>query len=264
VTRRLIVLLPPSQAKGSGGSRNTKVGTFDAALELARREVVMALGALVESGRPKVIEKTLQVQGPLLERAIESTRALVEQRAHWLPAWRRYTGVVWVHLDPSSLTPTQRRRILIPSALYGVTTAQDYVSDYRLKMNVRLVPLGGLAKFWRAWLTPVLADYLHDTLVINLLPKEHGAAIDVKALSVVCHVVNVSFVNEGEGALVGHDAKAVKGVLARQILKNGFGAIETFEWEGWRTQRDEEVEVSPSQPTGTSEYVIAYGGASSS
>jgi hypothetical protein len=47
-------------------------------------------------------------------------------------------------------------------------------------------------------------------------------------------------------------------------LKKGFGAIETFEWEGWRTQRDEEVEVSPSQPTGTSEYVIAYGGASSS
>ena len=127
MTRRLFVLLPPSQAKGSGGSRNTKVGTFDATLELARRQVVMALGALVESGRPKVIEKTLQVQGPLLERAIESTRALVEQRALWLPAWRRYTGVVWVHLDPATLTPTQRRRVLIPSALYGVTTAQDYV-----------------------------------------------------------------------------------------------------------------------------------------
>jgi cytoplasmic iron level regulating protein YaaA (DUF328/UPF0246 family) len=258
VTRRLFVLLPPSQAKGSGGSRNTKVGTFDATLELARRQVVMALGALVESGRPKVIEKTLQVQGPLLERAIESTRALVEQRALWLPAWRRYTGVVWVHLDPAMLTPTQRRRVLIPSALYGVTTAQDYVSDYRLKMNVGLVPLGGLAKFWRSWLTPVLADYLHDTIVINLLPKEHGAAIDVKALSVVCHVVNVSFVGEDEGALVGHDAKAVKGVLARQLLINGFDAIKTFSWDGWHTQRDDDVAVSPSQPTGTSEFVIVH------
>jgi hypothetical protein len=262
VTRRLFVLLPPSQAKGSGGSHSTKVGTFDAALELARREVLMALGALVDSGRPKVIEKTLAVQGPLLERAIESTRALVEQRALWLPAWRRYTGVVWVHLKPATLTPSQRRRVLIPSALYGVTTAQDYVSDYRLKMNVRLMPLGGLAKFWRSWLTPVLADYLHDTLVINLLPKEHGAAIDIKALSVVCHVVNVTFVEEGEGAPVGHDAKAVKGVLARQVLTKGFGAIENFSWEGWSTQLDEDAAVSPSQPTGTSEFVVVHGGAS--
>lgn len=258
MTRRLFVLLPPSQSKGLGGSRNVKVGTFDAALELARREVVMALGALVASGRPKLIEKTLQVQGPLLERAVESTLALVEQRALWLPAWRRYSGVVWVHLEPASLTVAQRRRVLVPSALYGVTTAQDYVSDYRLKMNTNLVPLGGLAKFWRAWLTPVLADYLHGTVVINLLPKEHGAAIDVKALSMVCHVVDVSFVVEGDGSLIGHDAKAVKGILAHRLLVEGMGAIESFSWRGWTTQPGAGDPVSRSQRTGTSEFVVAY------
>ncbi len=253
---RLFVLLPPSQSKAIGGSRAVKIGTFDAALGLARREVVMALGALVSSDRQRLMEKTFQVQGPLLERAVASTQALVEQRALWMPAWRRYTGVVWGHLDPASLTLAQRRRILVPSALYGVTTAQDYVSDYRLKMNATLVPLGGLARFWRQWLTPVLADYLHDATVINLLPKEHGAAVDVKALAIVCHVVDVTFVAEDDGALVGHDAKAVKGVLAHQLLAQGFAAFNTFQWRGWSTRPGDGETTRPTRP-GTSEFVIA-------
>ena len=96
----------------------------------------------MESGRSIDIERALRVHGVLLERAIESSRAVAQGRARLLPAWRRYNGVVWSHLDPVTSSPAHRRRILVPSGLYGVTTAQDHIGDYRMKMNAVLAPVG--------------------------------------------------------------------------------------------------------------------------
>ncbi len=238
MARRLFILLPPSESKEAGGSRSRKPGTFDVALDAPRTEVAHALGALVESGRSVDIERTLRVHGVLLERAIESSRAVAQGRARLLPAWRRYNGVVWSHLDPSSLSPAHRRRILVPSGLYGVTTAQDHIGDYRMKMNVVLVPLGGLATFWRPRLTPTLVTHLEGANVVNLLPQEHASAIDFVELAKTCHVITIRFVVEGEMVVAGHEAKAVKGILARQLLLKGLGALDGFEWQGWRSDHD--------------------------
>ncbi|NNN09578.1 MAG: hypothetical protein HKL85_10355, partial [Acidimicrobiaceae bacterium] len=47
----------------------------------------------------------------------------------------------------------------------------------------------------------------------------------------------------GEG-VAGHDAKAVKGIVARRILDDGLDAIEYFHWRGWRGRiRDGRFEV---------------------
>jgi len=189
----------------------------------------------MESGRSIDIERTLRVHGDLLERAVESSRAVAQGRARLLPAWRRYNGVVWSHLDPATLRPAHRRRILVPSGLYGVTTAQDHIGDYRMKMNVVLAPLGGLATFWRPRLTPTLVKHLEGATVVNLLPKEHGTAIDFAELGKTCHVITIRFVVEGEVVVAGHEAKAVKGILARQLLSDGLGALDIFDWQGWRS-----------------------------
>lgn len=258
--RRLFVLLPPSEGKEPGGSRALKVGTFDTELEAPRREVLAALGDLLDAGHASDIEKTLRVHGALLERAIASSRALTEQRARLLPAWRRYSGVVWGHLDPATLSGTQRRRILVPSGLYGLTSAQDPIGDYRMKMNVVLAPLGGLATYWRPRVTPVLISHVAGSVVVNLLPSEHATALDLTQLSSSCHLVTVRFVVEGEEVVAGHEAKAVKGILARQLLDQGLGALDAFDWHGWRTDADAGATRTVAPRVKAREAVIAFYG----
>jgi uncharacterized protein len=254
------VLLPPSEGKEPGGSRATKIGTFDAELEAPRRDVLAALSGLLDRGNEKDIEKTLRVHGALLERAIASSRALTEPRARLLPAWRRYSGVVWGHLDPATLASAQRRRILVPSGLYGLTTAQDPIGDYRMKMNVVLSPLGGLATYWRPRITPVLMRHVVGSDVVNLLPNEHATSIDITQLSPSCHLVTVRFVVEGEEVVAGHEAKAVKGILARQLLEQGLGALDTFDWHGWRTDPEAGGTRIVAPKVKTREAVISFYG----
>jgi cytoplasmic iron level regulating protein YaaA (DUF328/UPF0246 family) len=117
-----------------------------------------------------------------------------------MPAWRRYSGVVWTHLEPHSMTPAQRRRVLVPSGLYGVTTGVDLVADYRLKMDVGLAPLGNIAAHWRPYVATVLATHANGATVVNLLPTQHARAIDFKALGGNCRVIDVAFVGPGRRA----------------------------------------------------------------
>jgi cytoplasmic iron level regulating protein YaaA (DUF328/UPF0246 family) len=237
VPRAFSILLPPSESKRPGGSRSAGPGRFDAALGAARSEVTGALGELLRTAPPRTLEKVLNVRAALLERALGATSDLVAGRAAVLPAWQRYSGVVWAHLEAGTLSVAQRRRLLVPSGLYGMTTAQDPIGDYRLKMDVSLVPLGNLAAYWRPVLTPVLAAHLGGATVVDLLPKEHEAALDLAALATTCRVVTVRFVSADGVAAAGHGAKAVKGILARQVLLEGLDVLDSFSWEGWRSHR---------------------------
>ncbi len=144
--------------------------------------------------------------------------------------------MVWKHLDPATLRPSERRRLLVPSGLYGVTTGEDLVADYRLGLKVRLEPMGNLATFWRPRLTPVLDHFPRDVTVVNLLPREHEAAFDFDHLATMRDVVKVTFLSSSGAGAAGHAAKAVKGVLARQLLLDGLGVLDSFAWEGWRAR----------------------------
>jgi cytoplasmic iron level regulating protein YaaA (DUF328/UPF0246 family) len=200
--------------------------------------VRQALGVALTSA-PERVERLLGVRGSLLERAMASSRLVVAGRAPVMPAWQRYSGVVWTHLDPVTLSRVERARVIVPSGLYGVTTGEDPVADYRLKMSASLSPLGNLATFWRPRLTKVLKRHLAGAVVVNLLPKEHAASIDEPALREVCEFVTVRFEDSG-GAAVGHAAKAVKGTLARELLMGGLDALRSFGSDQWRvTSRDD-------------------------
>ncbi len=177
----------------------------------------------------------LNARGPLLERAIEP-------RGNWptsgFRAWRRGSATAAScgrTSVPRRSRRTQRRRILIPSSLYGVTTAEDRIADFRLKMNVGVAPLGTMATYWRPRVTPVLAAHARRSTIVNLLPLEHEAAIDLGELTRTRRVVRVQFIDGVGGTTVGHDAKAVKGVLARTLLLEGLDALSAFEWQGWRS-----------------------------
>lgn len=208
-----------------GGKRDRRDGGFDSALRRPRREIVKALEDFVRRAPQATLERTLNVRGPLLKRAVSTAKQVGAHRAPLLPAWQRYRGVVWTHLDPSTLVSEERSRIIVPSGLYGMTTGEDLVADYRLRMNVRLPGVGNVASFCRPRLVPVLSSCSLGATFVNLLPKEHEAALDLNALAEIGEVVTVSFLNRGGVAAAGHDAKAVKGVLARRLLQEGLASL---------------------------------------
>jgi uncharacterized protein len=175
------------------------------------------------------------VRGELLDRAVASMSSLATGRPPVLPAWQRYTGVVWEHLAPETLTATELARILVPSGAYGVTTADDLIADYRLKMTARLDGIGQLGAFWRASVTRAIARF-GTGVVVDLLPHEHRAAIDGDELGRHRDIVSVRFMAaDGVGA-AGHAAKAVKGTIASVLVRQGLGALDGLDLEGWRVR----------------------------
>jgi cytoplasmic iron level regulating protein YaaA (DUF328/UPF0246 family) len=210
----VVLLLPPSEGKAEGGTGRwaPTSGRFGRLLAAPRRQVIDALGDT------ELTERQLGVRGELLHRAHEATAALVAGRARRLPAWQRYTGVVWQFLDPATLDDEQRARILVPSALLGLVTANDPVPDHRLKFDVRLdgALRQRLDRFWRPHLTDALRKATTPrTTIVDLLPIEHRNAIDLDGDRVLRKRVHRP---DDVPEIGGHDGKAAKGRLARRYL----------------------------------------------
>jgi cytoplasmic iron level regulating protein YaaA (DUF328/UPF0246 family) len=220
-----MLLLPPSEGKAAGGSARRRgwtpdAGTFGRALEKARSTVI---DVLADTGGGD--EKLLGVTGDHLLRAQSANTSLIG--AATLPAWQRYTGVVWGHLDPVTLPGDARRRIVVVSGLLGLARGDDPIPDYRLKMGANLPPLGKLSTWWRDTLSAALARAARRRIVVDLLPQEHRAALTLDGLE----GLSITLVDRS-GKPGGHVAKAAKGELARAILTDGLEAIDT-----WRHDR---------------------------
>jgi cytoplasmic iron level regulating protein YaaA (DUF328/UPF0246 family) len=215
-TSAFVILLPPSEGKADGGENGTSwsphSGAFGKELGDFRTEIAQTL-AKAKGGSAAL----LGVSGKHLARAQAANKALVG--AATLPAWQRYTGVVWDHLDLGSLTAAKRKplvnRIVVPSGLAGLVRADDPLPDYRLKMGARCAPFGLMSTWWRDDLTTSLVRFLRGRIVVDLLPQEHRGAFD---WSVVDNVVRVDLVSRTGGVVGGHNAKAAKGLLARHLL----------------------------------------------
>ena len=216
-----MLLLPPSEGKAEGGNRRRApwapdAGSFGSALGEKRAEVVEALA---RSGGGD--EQLLGVRGDHLLRVQSANTSLVGAAA--FPAWQRYTGVVWDHLDPSTLPAAAVKQIVVVSGLLGLVRGDDPVPDYRLKMGANLAPFGKLSTWWRATLSAELARAARRRFVVDLLPQEHRAALVLDDLD----GVSLTLVDP-TGKPGGHFAKAAKGELARAILTDGLDVIETW------------------------------------
>ena len=198
--------------------------------------VLDGVGQLLDNGDSSTVAKTFGVRGDNLDRALHAYQAMLSGRRALLPAWQRYTGVVWSALEPDALTPEQRGQILIPSAFYGVTTALDQIADYRLTFKVALPGIGNLSKFWSEGLSETIARHVAGATVVDLLPAEHARVLDYDALAQHADVVRVEFVKANGIGAAGHGAKAVKGLLSRHLLDEGVEAVKTFTAPGWRVR----------------------------
>ncbi|MEM1334423.1 MAG: peroxide stress protein YaaA [Actinomycetota bacterium] len=223
------MLLPPSEGKADDADRTDLGDPWDpdhgpfGRLGDARQQVAAALADVAGGDR-----KLLGVGGDHLERARRANTGLLS--APTLPAWKRYTGVVWDHLDPASLSAAERRRIVVVSGMAGLARGDEPLPDYRLKMGANLAPLGKLSTWWR----PLVTDELHrlaggrtarrPRTLVDLLPKEHRAAWAPDGARPWMHVEFV----DPSGAPGGHFAKAAKGELARALLLEGWDALTTW------------------------------------
>lgn len=217
----MIILLPPSEGKAGdgrpGSAWDPESGPTGKGLGHMRAEVAAALSR-ARGGD----QKLLGVGAEALARARAANQSVIG--APTLPAWQRYTGVVWDHLDLASMAANGRRRavasILVPSGLLGVVRADEQVPDYKLKMGASLVPVGKLARYWSAAVTAEIARLARGRVIVDLLPQEHAAAVDWDALT---NVVHVDLVARAGGSVGGHNAKAAKGLLARHLLDGADG-----------------------------------------
>jgi cytoplasmic iron level regulating protein YaaA (DUF328/UPF0246 family) len=221
--RSLGLLLPPSEGKASGGSGpawSTQHGHFPQLAD-RRAEVVGALSALRGGD-----EKLLGVGGNHLAQARRSNAALAN--APSMPAWRRYTGVVWGAFDVPSLPANVKRRAMtsavVVSGLLGLSTLDDPTPEYRLKMAASLAHLGKLSTWWRPAVADALSAWAARRFIVDLLPHEHRAACSAARL----RGVSVAIV-ERSGQIAGHEAKAAKGRLARHLLMSGGHPVDALE-----------------------------------
>jgi cytoplasmic iron level regulating protein YaaA (DUF328/UPF0246 family) len=232
-----VLLLPPSEGKAAGPGRGRRTGAFEAQLADRRAEVLGALATELSNLSPARAARLFNARGELLEAAVARAAAIVAGEAPTMAAWRRYTGVVWQHLEPSARGEDQLRRCFVPSSLYGLSSALDPIADYRLSMSVALGSLGRLSGFWREAVTASLLRAARGREIVDLLPKDYAAAVDFAQLESRLAVLRVRFVSADGKAAIGHGAKAVKGRLAAHLLTEGLEAAAGFCWEGWRARR---------------------------
>jgi uncharacterized protein len=240
VPHPIVLLLPPSEGKAAGGEGQwaTDGGRFPD-LAKARHEVAAALADAMDDEASAA--RITSLRGPAAAGARATNRTVVGGPV--LPAWQRYTGVVWDHMNPATLKPVARRRatsILVVSALGGLFAFDDPVPDYKCGIGNRLPGIGGLAPYWRRHSAPALGAACDGAVVWDLLPSAHRGAVALEDAG-ARRVLRVEPRTEA-GRAVGHDAKAVKGAFARWILETGAGAtrpaaLATFSWPGWRAAR---------------------------
>lgn len=230
----LSLLLPPSEGKAGGGRGRWDPASGTAAFRgLAdRREQVARALAAIGGGD----EKLLGVGGAHLARAQSANATLLGAPVR--KAGERYTGVVWDHLGLDSLPEPARKRahgaVAVVSGLMGVVGVDDPVPDYRLKMGVSLAPMGKLSTWWRPAVSETIGRWAKRRFVVDLLPLEHRATFEPAGL----RGVSVAFVERaggGAGRVVGHDAKAAKGRLARHVLCSELHPLDAL--ESWTDER---------------------------
>lgn len=230
-----LVLLPPSEGKADGGRKpgwRPGGGRFGRRLGAHRRRILAAL-ADVDGGDATL----LGVSGSHLDRARRANLDL--EGGPTLPASARYTGVVWDHLSPATLSSRGLARavdsVVVLSGLAGLVGFDDPLPDYRLKMGASLPPLGKLSSWWRDDLSETLNSHARGRHVIDLLPGEHRSAWIAEPEGFASLSI-VSFV-EKTGKVAGHDAKAAKGLLARHLLESSGDPLAAL--TAWRHPRFE-------------------------
>ena len=211
----MIVLLPPSETKRTGGDGPAlDLAVLRSAELTGLREALV--GELIElAADPAASRRALGIsvaQGGEIERNANL------RTTPTLPAIHRYTGVLYDALDFGSLRAVDadraRSRLAIGSALFGLLRADDMIPAYRLSASAKLPDRPRLSVRWRPVLEPVLADLASRELIVDL---RSGAYVGLGRIDGAVAVDVVAEHPDGRRSVITHFNKAHKGRLARVL-----------------------------------------------
>jgi uncharacterized protein len=184
----MLVLLPPSEGKARPEKGDPlDLGSLAFAQQLGERR-----------------EELLDAFDPALREAPAA------------PAAEVYTGVLFQRLGLPELAATARRRVLIASALWGVVAPDDRIPHYKFPPKTRIEGIGAPAAYWR----PALAEALPDKdgeLIVDMRSAAYSSFWKPKRATLLA--VRAFSEKGGERKVISHMAKAVRGDVARALLK---------------------------------------------
>ena len=213
----MYVLLPPSEPKAPGGDGpglDIDALGFPALTPVRVRLIERLTGLCAD---PAAARSAL---GIAAGKNAEIVATAELRTAPTRPALARYTGVLYDQLDVAGLPPAARARaadrLLITSALFGLTRGSDLIPSYRFSAGSRLPGDGPVAARWRPELTPVLAGL--DGLVVDLRSGAYAAFAPAPGAVTVRVLSEAVAGDPGSRRVVSHFSKAAKGRLARALV----------------------------------------------
>lgn len=216
----MLILLPPSETKRSGGVGISidKAAIIWAALDPARDVLIKKLGTLSKS-KSKAVKALKLGKNP--ERDIQSLRELLT--APTMPAVERYAGTLFDALDYQSLSAEgkerAKKRLFIQSALFGLLPATEQIPYYRFSASSQL-PGIDLKKHWTkahvaVWprmVGPILDLRSKSYAALNPIPEREHYTVEV--------------LDEDSGKALNHFNKKAKGAFVRAALEHGLESVD--------------------------------------
>jgi uncharacterized protein len=211
----VLILLPPSEGKTAPGEGEPlELDSLVFADELGERRAAL-LDALEQLGGAPVgrAVKALAIsKGQAGEVAVDANL----RQAAAAPASAVYSGVLYERLRLAELPARARQRVLIASALWGVVRPEDRIPYYRFSAKARLPRISPLAAWWRQPLAAALPDKPGE-LVVDMRSGAYAAAWKPRQATLLA--VRAFSESGGERKPVSHMAKAVRGDVARELLR---------------------------------------------
>lgn len=219
----MLIILPPSETKASGGTGPAldleRLGFSE--LIAQRHSIATDLVDLC-SGDAETARETLGLSTRLADEVTTNAEIFSSPT---MPALNRYTGVLYDALDPSSLVQEAWPHLAIGSALFGVLMAEDMIPHYRLSGGTKIPTSDGILPTmktrWGSAIADVLSKVQAERTLIDLrsgtyqqLGKVPGA-VTVRVESVQADVSR---------KVVSHFNKHYKGLLARAWAEHFVGA----------------------------------------
>jgi hypothetical protein len=235
----VLVLLPPSETKATGGDGAPLdlAVLGHTALTPVRRRVAEAL--VRSAADPAAARAALGLSERQTDLVLANA-ALFD--APTLPGLRRYTGVLYDALGYESLPRAARARadetLVVVSALFGLVRATDPIPAYRLSAGSVLPELGPLPVLWRPALAPVLTAV--DGPVLDLRSGAYAALAPVPGAITVRVLTEHA---DGSRSVVSHFNKHHKGLLVRALVTSRArptdlgGVLRAIRRAGYRVER---------------------------
>jgi len=246
----MLVLLPPSETKRSGGDGAPLDSATMAFASLApqRETVIDALIAL--SADADTAARVLKLSAKR-RHEIDDNAAL--RVGPTLPAIDRYTGVLFDALDAGSLDGAARAwlgiHVAIHSAPFGPIGALDGIPAYRLAASSSVPGLPALRRLWSDAVTTALAGAV-PAFVLDLRSEAYAALGPVPTGLDSAYVRVVTGGGEAPVRALNHFNKRTKGELVRALAmtRPEIGSRDDFlAWAratGWTATEAESGEIA--------------------